>query len=136
VSSSEDEEREEKNSPPDRKPNETFSTSSRIRKSEDFRVIYAKGKKVASDSFTLFILGQGIGQGRLGITITKKLGKATARNRVKRILREIFRKNKERIGNLDVVINARAGIRGKTQRELAEEFLRHISRFAERNGKK
>jgi len=136
VSSSEDEGREEKNYPPDRKPNETFSTSSRIRKSEDFRLIYAKGKKIVSDSFTLFILGQGIGQGRLGITVTKKLGKATARNRVKRILREIFRKNKDRISNLDIVINARAGIRGKTQKQLAEEFLSHISRFTERNGPK
>ncbi|MEW5806922.1 MAG: ribonuclease P protein component [Acidobacteriota bacterium] len=131
MSSSGDEEKVERNCQPDRRPDERFPPSLRIRKKDDFRLIYSKGQKITSESFTLFILGQGIGKGRLGITVSKQLGKAHARNRVKRILREIFRKNKGRIGNkIDIIINARPGIREKKYSELSNELLLKLAPYS------
>ena len=50
-------------------------------------------------------------QSRLGLVVSKKnISKAVERNRVKRVIRESFRKNKSQIPNLDVVVLIRKGI--------------------------
>lgn len=50
-------------------------------------------------------------QSRLGLVVSKKnISKAVERNRVKRVIRESFRKNKSLIPNLDVVVLIRKGI--------------------------
>ena len=50
-------------------------------------------------------------QSRLGLVVSKKnISKAVERNRVKRVIRESFRKNKTLIPNLDVVVLIRKGI--------------------------
>ncbi len=130
MSSSEGAGREEKNYPRECELNEKFPATSRIRKREDFKLIYAKGNKIHSDSFTLFALGQGIGAGRLGITITRRIGKANIRNRIKRLLREIFRKNRAALQHLDIVVNARPSIVKRSKKELEEEFLETVSGFS------
>ena len=50
-------------------------------------------------------------QSRLGLVVSKKnISKSVERNRVKRLIRESFRKNKSQIPNLDVVVLIRKGI--------------------------
>jgi ribonuclease P protein component len=51
----------------------------------------------------VFILSNEGGVGRLGIAATKKLGGAVQRNRAKRLIREVFRRNKI-AGGFDVVV--------------------------------
>jgi ribonuclease P protein component len=53
------------------------------------------------------LLGEGA---RLGITVTRRVGKAVTRNRVKRQIRECFRRRRRLLGaGLDVVVIARGG---------------------------
>jgi ribonuclease P protein component len=45
---------------------------------------------------------------RLGITVTRKIGNAVARNRIKRLVREVFRQNRQRLpSGLDLVFVAK-----------------------------
>lgn len=134
--SKEEEEREEKSCQPNPKKRNAFPSSLRIQKREEFRLIYSKGVKHSSDSFSLFVLGSGYGKGRLGLTVTKRVGKAHKRNKVKRIFREIFRKNKEKLDqNVDIIIHARPDVVTKTYRELEKEFLSLIGTLKRKNDK-
>jgi ribonuclease P protein component len=82
----------------------------RIGDPQDFKNVMRFGKKLPSKNFILFTKRNEKQHHRLGIVISKEVGKATYRNRVKRLLREFFRLNKHRIdGALDVVILVRKG---------------------------
>ena len=46
---------------------------------------------------------------RLGISVSKKLGKAFERNKIKRYIRETFKTRKEYVKNYDIIVIARSG---------------------------
>ena len=80
-----------------------FRARERIRRRADFQQIYQQGAKVHGRYATLFVKPNVLGVGRLGIAATRKLGGAVQRNRAKRLIREIFRRNKLAPG-FDVVV--------------------------------
>jgi ribonuclease P protein component len=86
----------------------------RIRRRADFKQVYGQGVRIHGRFSTIFVLPNNRGIGRLGIAATKKLGDAVRRNRAKRLIREVFRRNKIAPG-LDVVVVPR--------RELLEASL-------------
>lgn len=67
---------------------------------------------------------------RLGLSVSKKVGNAVERNKVRRRLREIFSANLQEItGNSDLVISARPGAAQASFEELREEFLRGVRKL-------
>jgi ribonuclease P protein component len=80
-----------------------FRPAERIRRRAEFQQIYDRGLKVHSRYTTVFLLANALGVGRLGIAATRKLGGAVERNRAKRLIREVFRRNKIAPG-FDVVV--------------------------------
>jgi ribonuclease P protein component len=80
-----------------------FRREERIRRRADYKRIYDRGARVHGRLLTLFSLPSGLHVGRLGIAATKKLGGAVVRNRAKRLIREVFRRNKLAPG-MDVVV--------------------------------
>ena len=89
---------------------------------------------MTSSSFVLFGLSNTHGECRLGITVTRKIGSAVRRNRIKRVLRDIFRRNRAGLPPIDVVVNARPPIVGVESTALEKEFLKTFSRLARRVG--
>jgi ribonuclease P protein component len=60
----------------------------------DFRRCYRHGKRVRMACFTVYAYHRGQAVSRLGLAVGKTVGAAVARNRVKRRLRELFRRYK------------------------------------------
>jgi ribonuclease P protein component len=70
------------------------------------------------------------GTGRLGVTVSRKVGGSVARNRVKRWLRECFRRARPRFpAALDLVIVARPGAAGAGHDVLCRELKTLAARF-------
>lgn len=62
-----------------------------IKKNFEFRRIYKKGRSFVSPLIVVYVLKNKKGFNRIGITTSKKIGKAFMRNRARRIIREAFR---------------------------------------------
>src|SRR6266852_4374631 len=81
----------------------SFRPHERIRRRAECKWVYERGTRIHGRYSTVFMLPTDRGVGRLGIAATKKLGGAVQRNRVKRLIREVFRRNKIADG-FDVVV--------------------------------
>ena len=81
----------------------------RLAKREDFNRVYRRGKSVANMQFVVYVLPQKVqGPFRLGVSVSKKLGNAVVRNRLRRMMKEIVRTNQEDfITGVDFVVIAR-----------------------------
>lgn len=107
-----------------RKGKEGFSWHQRVVRAADYRSIYNDGQKLHSQSFVLFRRENNLGHHRLGITVSRKIGNAVVRNRIKRLFREIFRKSSANIPHhFDFVLNAKRSCVAVSYIALREEFL-------------
>lgn len=83
----------------------------RLAKRSEFLRVYETGRKLFSRYCVLFFAANDLPYSRVGVTATKKLGKANVRNRLKRWTREIYRRHREPLGldrnALDLVINVK-----------------------------
>jgi ribonuclease P protein component len=87
-------------------------------------MLYRTGRRVQSERFVLFGLENATGSHRLGITVSRKVGNAVVRNRIKRLFREVFRKSSGEIPcHFDIVVNAKPGCTGASYEDLRLEFL-------------
>ncbi|MBE7024551.1 MAG: ribonuclease P protein component [Ruminococcaceae bacterium] len=79
-----------------------------IRQNHEFRSLYYKGGSKASGLLVVYFKKNRYGQSRLGITVSKKVGNAVTRNRVRRLIKENYRLMEPEIRDgYDVVIVAR-----------------------------
>jgi ribonuclease P protein component len=108
-----------------------FSRVERIRRRAEYQRVYERGVKVHGKYLTLFTLANNLAVGRLGIAATKKLGGAVARNKAKRLIREVFRHNKLAPG-FDVVIVPKRELLEASHTALETEFRRTLERCLRR----
>jgi ribonuclease P protein component len=101
----------------------TFTKADRIRKSEEFRILSKNGKRLYSDYFIFVSRKNQFSRSRLGVTVSKKVGNAVTRNRIKRIIREYFRLNRSLLPDrLDINIIAKQST-GKVGADTIRESL-------------
>lgn len=81
-----------------------------LKKNYQFRTVYGRGRSLANRLLVAYVLANGLPQNRLGLSVSKKVGKSVTRSRVARLIRESYRLQEMdmKIG-LDIVIIARAG---------------------------
>jgi len=100
--------------------------SRRIRKRRDFLRLQRRGVRVSCGAITF--LGRPTqmrpGDGRIGLTVPKKVGNAPVRNLIKRRLRHIARENWSAIRGLDVVVIAKPFANSLCFTRLKSDFFR------------
>jgi len=111
---------------------ETFSRDDRLRKRREFEECYSSGVRVSGRHIQVFLLpARDAGaRARLGISVPRRVGNAVARNRARRRLREIFRRNRDLLGGVAVslVVNARPSTAGASFQELSEDYASAVTR--------
>lgn len=94
-------------SPASSSVDQSFPKSIRLRASRDFRRVQGRGRKVRTRNLLVIYTRGREEQARFGLVVSKKVGNAVARNRVKRWLREAIRHNKQQLqGRWDLAIIA------------------------------
>ncbi len=108
----------------------SFGKSRHLRLNADFQSVYKKGRRVSAPILTLVWMRQEIpGPSRLGLSVSRKVGKAHDRNRIKRRLREIFRLEAGRLApGHDLVLVAKPGVPRPSYQALRLEVLSLLKR--------
>lgn len=102
----------------------SFPKHLRLLRRIEYRRVYEEGRRRRAPLCTVFYHPNGLPHSRLGITVPKALGKAVLRNRVKRLLREVFRLNLPAVpGGWDIVLNPRESVAAVPFRRLEQEIL-------------
>lgn len=112
---------------------EGFPKRARLRKRSEFLRLSRAGKKSQTSHFVVLRKTNDKGESRLGITVSTKVGNAVTRNRIKRLVREFFRRHSGDLPSAqDIVIIARKGAGelslDEAARELREAFTMQRSR--------
>jgi ribonuclease P protein component len=115
-------------------PARSFGPDRRVRKRRDYQRIQSGARRVTTPHYVLLVARQpapeadagGVavrGRSRLGLIVTRKVGNAVARNRIKRVCRECFRLAPDLIPDgVDLVVVARDGAERLGLREAQAEW--------------
>ena len=105
-----------------------FRPNEKIRKRPEYLSIYQHGTRIQARHFTIVAQKNELGYGRLGITVSKKVGDAVRRNRIKRLIREFFRLNKTRlVASRDIVVIGKKGMPRLSYQEVCKELAVLVS---------
>lgn len=112
---------------------ESLSPRERIRKKKDFFHLYRKGNRVKGKYFNLIYLPNNLTYSRVGVVASRRVGSSVTRNKAKRWMRELFRRNKAGLGfPVDLVLVARPEMREACWAELREDYLLALDRVFKR----
>ena len=103
----------------------------RLRRRAAFLLLAAKGRKAPMPGLVLQAMQRGdTGPARLGFTVTKRVGNAVVRNRVRRRLKEAARLNlaEQPLAGVDLVLIGREGTRRRAFGALREDFRRALAK--------
>ena len=104
-----------------------------MRRPAEFRNVYAKGRRIGNEMFAANVLANDTDSARLGLSIAVRAsGGAVRRNRMRRVIRESFRRHRRTLPAVDIIVSARDRASAADPAELraALEHLRQrISRL-------
>lgn len=88
-------------------PKLRFNRRQRLTKDAEFQSVYSAKVRKTAGPFIIFARPNGLQWARLGLSVSRRVGGAIRRNRVKRLLRESFRLDQHGLPPLDFVVTVR-----------------------------
>jgi ribonuclease P protein component len=106
-----------------------FNKLNRLAKTKDVKAAFAQGRSFFNSFFALkFVKKTGVS--RFTVVVSTKVSKkAVARNRLKRILREILRKNIPALPSGDYAVVVRPKSAGTNEKELLQSFIELLNKI-------
>jgi ribonuclease P protein component len=110
-----------------------FPKAARICKSPEFKRVFDARHSAANNILIVFAIPNGLGQSRLGISVSRKVGNAVIRNRWKRLIREAFRKTRtEFAGTFDLVVIPQRNSPPPTAQSIIFSLQKLVTKIAQR----
>jgi ribonuclease P protein component len=111
-----------------------FGRARRVRKQAEFQRIQASGKRVTTKHFILLVAAQPVpGVARLGLVVSRRVGGAVVRNRIKRLCRECFRLSRALLPDgVDLVVIPKRGAESMKLHEVQAEWGGAVSSLGRR----
>ena len=103
--------------------------SYRVKSEKDFNAIFNDKQSVANKRFVIYKLDKDQKHFRVGLSVSKKLGNAVVRNRIKRKIRHVLIEHRQELQAVDFVIIARKGVEELDYKE-TERNLLHVLKLA------
>ncbi|MCL2456053.1 MAG: ribonuclease P protein component [Defluviitaleaceae bacterium] len=102
-----------------------------VTKQADFTRVYNSGKSAATKMFVVYACKNNLPHNRLGLSVSKKIGCAVVRNRIRRLLKESLRLETKISNGYDILIIARSfsGTRPLALNNVKEELSRIFARL-------
>jgi ribonuclease P protein component len=118
-------------SAPRRKPN-GFTKAEHLRRPSDFRRVYERRRSVSDGWLLVYACENGLPHLRLGLSVSRKIGPATQRNRMRRLYREAYRLTRSEMPTgLDIVLIPRS-----PQEPTLEDLKRSLPRLVNQVARK
>lgn len=101
-----------------------------LRKNNEFRHVYDKGKSYANKYLVMFFIKNDLDYNRIGFATTKKLGNSVVRSKLKRRMKESYRLNGTKFKQgYDIVFLSRANAKDTSYREVESAIL-HLGKIS------
>jgi len=97
----------------------------RLKRRRDFQRVYQGGRVWRGSCFALHVLARDSGV-RLGIVVGRRFGNAVSRNRIKRRVREVFRRIAPRLPPADIIVRPDSGSERLTAAEIERALARGV----------
>ena len=106
---------------------ESYRPRERIRKKKDFSYLYNKGFFARGKYFNLIYLPNNLPYSRMAVVASKKIGNAVERNKVRRRIRELFRRNKDLLRSpVDLIVLTKKGVRDASWENMKTQYFSMI----------
>lgn len=102
----------------------SFTKAARLRRRSDYLRVQTQGKRLHTRHFGVTLAPPEVLISRLGLVVTRRFGKAVQRNRMKRLLREFFRRHQGQLPHRDLVIMAKKGAETLSFSQVEQELGR------------
>ena len=97
-----------------------------LKKNQEFKKVYNQSCSCINKHLIGYFLKNQTAENRIGISVSKKVGNSVVRHRLKRLVKEAYRLNQQKIkAGYDIVIVVRAAAKGKNYQEI-EATLLHL----------
>lgn len=101
----------------------------RLRRPEDFRKVRSEGRTWAHPFFVMWVAANSLDRTRVGITASRRVGNAVARNRARRLLKESVRRLYGSVGKgWDIVLVARSALLDAREPEVRDALRSVLER--------